>query len=87
MARTPKPEAGATPATPDPVETDLELVTATMVAVITATVPRRRRAGRSFSSTPTRIPVDHLSEEDFDAIGADPLLRIHMEPAEGPADD
>ncbi len=64
---------------------DLELVTAPMVAVITSTAPRRRRAGRSFSATPVRIPVDQLSEADFGAISADPLLKIHMEPAEDPA--
>ena len=81
MARNPKTDvadaAGA--------DTDLELVAGQMVVVITATVPRRRRAGRSFSATPTRIPVDQLSEADFDAISADPLLKIHMEPAEDPA--
>lgn len=77
--------AQSDPLPPIPAGTDMELVSARMVAVITATVPRRRRIGRAFGPTPTRIPVDQLTDEDFDALAADPVLKIHMEPAEGTA--
>ncbi len=67
-----------------PGATVLEDAPQEMVAVITATVPRRRRAGRSFGPTPVRIPVDQLTDDDFDALADDPVLKIHMEPAEDP---
>lgn len=77
--------AQSDPLPPIPAGMDLELVSERMVAVITATVPRRRRAGCAFGPTPTRIPVEDLTDEDFDALAADPVLKIHMEPAENPA--
>ena len=55
-----------------------------MVVVVTAPVPRRRRAGRAFGLTPTRIPVDQLTGDEFDALADDPLLKVHMEPVEDP---
>ena len=58
-----------------------------VVVVITATAARRRRAGRSFGLTPVRIPANQLTDEDYDALAADPLLKIQLEAAEQPAGD
>lgn len=45
--------------------------------VVTALQPGgRRRAGYSFSSEPTTIPLDDLSDDEIKAIDADPLLSV-----------
>lgn len=40
----------------------------------------RWRIGRRFGPEPVDIPVDELSEEEADALAADPLLIIHASP-------
>lgn len=88
MARNPKPAVeGATEQAAGAADPSAEAVTAQMVAVVTATAPRRRRAGRSFGPTPTRIPVDQLTLEDREALAGDPVLTIRLEPAGMPVGD
>lgn len=74
MARNPKNDAGQGAAAPIDPEA--------AVVVVTSTRPQRWRAGRKFGPTAVRIPASDLTEAEFDAISSDPVLKVHMEPAE-----
>lgn len=51
------------------------------VLVVRAMQPIRWRAGRQFTSTETRIPIDELSLEEIARIEGDPVLAVRVEPA------
>lgn len=51
---------------------------------VVAKRPGFRRAGRVFGDQAEYIPLDELSQEDFDAIRSEPML-VSMTVAERPA--
>lgn len=42
----------------------------------------RWRSGRRFDRTPTRIPLGDLTEEELEALHADPKLEVGMMPVD-----
>lgn len=46
--------------------------------VVTALQPSRWRIGRHFGAEPVSIPAEELSEDEFAALKADPLLSIQI---------
>lgn len=76
MARNPKNAARQEAAAPIDPEA--------AVVVVTSTRPQRWRAGRKFGPTAVRIPASDLTEAEFDAIASDPVLKVHVAPAEDP---
>ena len=87
------PQAGApiAPADNTPAQSDASGGTAQPGAVLQTEAPEeghtvtvigpqkgRRRIGRRFGQEPVNIPAEDLSEEEFDALMADPMLAVSV---------
>ena len=46
--------------------------------VVTALQPSRWRIGRKFGAEPVAIPAEDLSEDEYAALKADPLLTVQV---------
>lgn len=46
---------------------------------VKASLPRRYRIGRAFGTEPVTIPAGELTQEDFEALLADPYLAVTVD--------